>query len=424
VESKGNWTFQHPYRTVGMRLYNGIGRQLRRWGWRHRLSPRGILASASRWAGLSDWGDERFHEPLQILVDSLEDDARLNPLGRLLTKFNLTHFAANRLRVQHAIKSHPEILDQPVRRPVFVVGLPRTGTTLLHNLLCQHTGCRPLLLWEALQPAPNSRVYVGRKDRRQANARRLAGILQRWGAPGLRAVHPLDSTSPEECTFLLFNTFVTPAFFLNGSVRGYIDWLQGRGTELMRWAYEQYRHYLQLLQGRGSVGHWVLKSPVHSFGLEALLELFPDARVIQMHRDMSKVIPSACSLFAFSQGIYSDDVDCGRLGPELARLLRSHLLEPAMKARAQHPTQVFDVHYHSLVADPIGTVREIHQYFGLDMDDAMEQRMRQWLAENPSNKHGVHQYDLGQFGLSRVDVDRLFGDYQKQFAVLSEHVPT
>jgi hypothetical protein len=419
MKSSTPWTFQRPHRTLAMRLYNRIGGRLRRWGWRRRLSVPAVLESAARWAKLSDWGDEGFHEPLRVLIDSLEDDARLNSFGRLMTKFNLVHYAANRLRVRHALKLHPEIVDQPVRRPVFVVGLPRTGTTLLHNLLCQHTGCRPLLLWETLQPAPNA----SGKDRRRANAGRLAKIVQRWGAPQLRTIHPLDADRPDECTFMLFNTFVTPAFFLNGNVRGYIDYLQEHRRELLPGAYEQYRQYLQILQWGDPAGHWVLKSPAHSFGLEALLERFPDACVIQTHRDMNQVIPSACSLFAVSQGIYSDDVDCRRLGPDVARLLRTQLLEPAIKARAENPARVFDVPYRALVADPVGTVRDIYRHFRLEMDDAMEQRMRQWLVANPSNKHGTHQYDLEQFGLSRADVDRLFGDYQEQFATREKWVP-
>jgi hypothetical protein len=418
MKSSLSWTFQRPHRTLAMRLFNAIGRQLRRWGWRRRLSVDRILESAARWTKLSDWGDERFREPLQVLVESLEKDARLSPFGRLLTRLNLIHYAANRLRVQHAITAHPEILNQLVARPIFVVGLPRTGTTLLHNLLCQQSECRPLLFWEALQPAANAHG----KDRRPANARRLFNALTRWGAPQLRTVHPIDADGPEECTWMLFNTFVTPAFFLNGNVRGYLDWLRRRGRELLPWAYEQYRRYLQVLQWGQPRGHWVLKSPAHSFGLEALLQQFPDACVIQTHRDMGKVLPSACSLFAVSQGIYSDEVDCRRLGPEVAHLLRTHLLEPAMKARAEGPSRIFDVPFRSLVADPISTVHAIHRHFGLEADEAMEQRMHQWLAANPVNKNGLHQYDLEQFGLDRADVERLFGDYQEQFALAGERV--
>ena len=408
-------TFQSPYRTLGARVFNLLGRQLRRWGLRRRLAMSDILDAACRWTKLSDWGDERFHEPLRVLLESLEEDARLNPLGRLLVRLNCIHFAANRLRVRHFLKNHPEALAEPVRRPIFVVGLPRTGTTLLHNLLCQARDSRPLLLWQALQPAPDA----DQPDRRRKRARRLVTTLNYWSEPQLKTVHPLRADGPEECTFLLFNTFVTPAFFLYGDVRGYGEWLRGPGRALLPWVYEQYRTYLQIVQWGGAPGHWVLKSPAHSFGLEALRATFPDACVVRTHRDMNEVIPSACSLFAISHGIYSDEVNCRRLGPEISSLLSSQLLDRLGEDRAANPSGVFDVHYRSLVSDPIGVIRSIHTYFSLGSDDLMEERMRRWLAKNPANKHGAHRYDLEQFGLTRADVERTFGPYQSQLALTS-----
>jgi hypothetical protein len=417
MQSRKSRTFQQPHRTFAARVFNVVGRQLRRWGWRRRLSLTDILDSARRWTKLSDWGDERFQEPLGVLLESLEDDAQLNSLGRLLIRINCIHFVSNRLRVQRFLKDHPEVLAEPVRRPVFVVGLPRTGTTLLHNLLCQDRGGRPLLFWEALQPAPDSDGASVQRDRRRLNAQRFVTLVDHWGAPAMKTVHPLNAYGPEECTFMLFNTFVTPAFFLFGPVRGYIDWLHSRGRELLICCYEQFRNYLQVLQWRGDNAHWVLKSPAHSFGLEALLSVFPDARVVQTHRDMNKVAPSACSLFAITQGLYSDDVDPRRLGHEVLQLLGRDLLDRASNAKRRNPTRVFDIHYRSLVADPVGTVSSIYDFFGSDLDEGMEQRMSRWLAKNPVHKHGVHHYDLEQFGLTRADVDRAFGPYPEQVAI-------
>jgi hypothetical protein len=409
-------TFQRPYRTFGVRVFNAVGRQLRRWGWRRRLSLQDILDSARRWTRLSDWGDEGFQEPLRVLLESLEEDVQLNSAGRLLIRLNCIHFVSNWLRVRRLLKDHPEVLEEPVRRPIFVVGLPRTGTTLLHNLLCQDPGGRPLLLWEALQPAPDADVASGKRDRRRLNAQRFVTLVDRWGAPELKTVHPLNAHGPEECTYLLFNTFLTPAFFLYGPVRGYIEWLHGRGRELLTSCYEQFRTYLQVLQWRSASRYWVLKSPAHSFGLEALLSVFPDARVIQTHRDMNQVLPSACSLFAITQGLYSDDVDPRRLGLDVLQLLGRELLDRAHSAKMRHPTRVFDIPYASLVADPVCAVRSIYEFFGTGPEEGVEQRMRRWLAKNPAHKHGVHRYDLAQFGLTRADVESAFGPYQRQFA--------
>lgn len=411
MQSSISRTFERPYRTLGARVFNAVGRRFRRWGWCQRLSMEEILDAARRRTGLTDWGEERFLEPMRVLLASLEDEARLNSLGRLFLRLNFRHFICNRLWVRQYLKDHPEALAEPVSRPLFVVGLPRTGTTLLHNLLCQDPNRRAPLFWEVLQPAP----APDRRDRRPQMARRLVSFLDRWGAPQLKTVHALDADGPEECTCLFFNTFVNPAFFLFGDIPSYIAWLRELGRGLLPWAYEEYRIYLQVLQHQGRRAAWVLKSPVHAFALDALLQVFPDACVVQTHRDMNEVLPSACSLFAIMQGLYSDDVDSRRLGPAVAESLRMHLDSYADTARELDGSRVLDVPYRSLVADPVGTVRNIYHHFGLEMSEAMEQGMTRWLAENPANKHGIHRYDLEQFGLTRQDVERMFGLYQQQF---------
>jgi hypothetical protein len=179
---------------------------------------------------------------------------------------------------------------------------------------------------------------------------------------------------------------------------------------------------LQVLQNQGRSAPWILKSPAHSFGLEALLAVFPDACIVQTHRAMKQVVPSTCSLFAIMQGIYSDDVDCRRLGPEIARLL-GLLQESASADQKRFSTRMYQIHYRDLVADPLGTVRAIYRYFGLELREGMEQGMRNWLAKNPANKHGRHSYDLEQFGLTIQDLERIFVNYPEQFMISNQRVP-
>ena len=396
-------TFEKPYRTWGASAFNLLGRRLRHWGWKRPLTVQGLLDSAYRYTRLSDWGEERFHEPLRVLVQSLEEEAELTPLGRLFMKVNLRHFLANRLWVRQYVKQHPQALQEPLPRPLFVVGLPRTGTTLLYNLLCQDDSRRPLRLWEALQPAPNGDLAGGKRDVRRTKAQLFVHVINRWGAPTLRSVHPLDADEPEECTTLLLNTFISPAFSLLGNVPSYVAWMRGRGRELMPWVYEQYRTYLQVLQHQDRRAAWVLKSPAHSFALQALLTVFPDACVVRTNRDIKQVIPSACSLFAIVQGLYSDKVDCRRLGPEILREMND-LQQYVRQDADRNPERVFSVEYRSLVSDPIDAVTRIYRHFDLPLEERMEQRMREWLTRNPANKHGVHRYDLAQFGLTEEDV--------------------
>jgi len=415
--SPNGWTFEKPYRTWGAAALNLLGRQLRRCGWKRPLTFQGVLDSACRLTRLSDWGEEHFHEPLQVLVQSLEEEAELTPLGRLFVKGNLRHFAANRLWVRQYLKEHPQAQEEPLPRPVFVVGLPRTGTTLLYNLLCQDVSRRPLRFWEALQPAPSVRgqrsAGGGRKsDWRRTKARLVVQAIQRWGAPQLRSVHALDADGPEECTTLMLNTFVSPAFFLLGRIPSYLAWLRQRGRELLLGAYEQYRSYLQVLQHQDRMGAvarpavlpWLLKSPAHSFGLQALLTTFPDACVVLTQRDLKQVVPSTCSLFALMQGMYTDTVDCRRLGPEVLDLIRD-LQQGIQHALESSSPRLFSVAYPALVSDPLGVVRAIYRHFAWPLEGGVERRMRDWLAQNPADKHGAHKYDLKQFGLSAQEVD-------------------
>jgi len=422
MDRNGQRTFVRPHRPLAVKVINAIGRQLRRLGLGRPLSSDRILKAARRKAKLTDRGDPGFRERLHRLVDSFEQDANLNSIGRAVVRQLLIHFARNRLQIQHTLQTHPEILDQPLPRPLIVAGLPRTGTTLLHNLLCQDPHCRPLRFYEAFRPVPEVDADPGKPDPRIARSARLLEVLNRWSAPDMETVHAMSAEGPEECTLLLFNTFATPAFGLLGHIPRYMDWLRSRGAEDRVSDYEDYRRQLQLLQwaSGGASGHWALKAPIHLFALHALFTVLPDACVVQTHRDPCQVIPSACSLFAVMVGIFSDDVAPEQIGPEIARGTWRDLLEPAMTARAAHPGRVHDVHYRDLMNDPIGTVRSIYQYFGYEMAPVMEERMQRWLADNPVRKHGAHRYDLEQFGLSRDEMDALFEPYRKQFGIVAE----
>jgi hypothetical protein len=208
---------------------------------------------------------------------------------------------------------------------------------------------------------------------------------------------------------LLLNTFVSPAFLLLGNIPRYIAWLRGRGRQLLPWAYEQYRTYLQVVQHQGPRAGWVLKSPAHAFGLQALWGVLPDACVVLTNRDIKEVLPSTCSLFAIMQGLYSDQVDCRRIDPQYLELTAEiHYL--LRQDAEQKPDRVFDVEYRSLLSDPLDTVRAIYRYFDLALEDGMEERMRAWIATNPANKHGVHQYNLEQFGLTPQQVESLWDE--------------
>jgi hypothetical protein len=416
MQTRVGYTFDGQRHPFLMRSINRVGRFLWRFGLRRPLDVDEIMAKACRATGLSDWGDNGYREPLQVLLKSLDETANLTPAGKLGLRIYFTDVCCTRLRIIHSLKTHPEIREQPIVRPLIVVGLPRTGTTLLYNLLNQDHRYRPLLLWEAQQPAPLKPVRPGKLDPRIQLAHRFVRMMDRV-APQHRVVHELVAEGPEECTYLLCNTFLCPIYAGYGNVPAYDEYLSQRTESVLLRLYADYRQQLQLLQWQAPQAprQWVLKSPNHAWGLDALLTLFPDACVVQTHRNLAQVIPSYCSLVGHLHATFSDEVSYEQLGRRTVETLSQLFIKPILKARAAHPGRVFDVHYADLMKDPCGTVRAIYQFFGIEPEEGQEERIQHWLAEHPHNKHGAHRYTLEQFGLTAEKVESVFADYHAHF---------
>jgi hypothetical protein len=402
-----DWTFERPRRRPGIRVFNWLGRKARKRGWRHDLSVQEILDRARRQTGLEDWGEDYFLEPLRLLVEDFERRARLNSFGRWLVRQTLTGCVQNRLRVREYARIHPEAMQAPLRSPLIVVGMPRTGTTLLYNLLAQDPDARPLLGWESLWPAPMDPAG-DKKDKRAGIGRRAAQGVD-WLSPELRHIHPFHAEGPEECTWLMANTFVSPIYAMFGHVPSYQDWLWALDPADWARAYRDYADQLLVLQHQRNRGHWVLKSPVHFMSLQPLLDTLPEARVVVTDRDPREVVPSACSLFAVFRGISSDRVDRAELGEEiLDTLARGHARVEA--ARAAHPDRLMKVWFRDLVKDKPGTVRRIYDGFGQPLGAETVSRIERWIAESPHSPS--HRYGLEQFGLSEADVEARFGGHR------------
>lgn len=386
---------------------NALGRGLARIGVRPSLEEESLLRAARRVTRLSDFGDEEFRAPLRRLLQSYEEEAPLSPTGRLLKRIDLVDMLANRLRVQRVTTRRPEILEEPVRSPLIVTGLPRTGTTLLQRLLSLDPDARPLLTWEAMWPAPVSRRRTGREDTRIRHARRLVWMARRF-LPGIDRIHPLDPEGPEECTRLLDSSFRWGYFAVENRLPGYAAWLESEGPDVMVPAYRWYATQLQVLQSqRASAGRWVLKSPAHLGILPALLSVIPDARVVVTVRDPRETVASACSLFALLYGTTAADARTGRIGPGVAASLARDLTR-GLETAAREPEQVRVVRYEDLVDRPVETLREIHAGFGIPFPAALESAARAWLEANPQGRHGIHHYDLESYGLDEETVVRLF----------------
>ncbi len=310
------------------------------------------------------------------------------------------------------------------------MGLPRTGTTILLALLSQDPVHRPLLFWEGLDPVP-PKTGPDRRLQKARAAIRGFGYL----SPQYQSIHPMGADLPEECVLLFMPFFSTPQFDFQYRVPSYIDWLHTRG---MGDAYRRYRDQLQLLQlyGRSAPSgdampalpepgrapeRWLLKDPAHLLGLDHLVELFPDACIIQTHRDPCKSLPSNCSLYAHSRILFSDAVDAHEIGAYVAEGIWPRALDVALEAREHLPERsFFDLRYADFMQDPIGSMERIYRHFGLELTDSTKQAMAGYLARHPSSGDRVHSYSLEQFGLTPQGQRKRFEAYCDRFEIAKE----
>ena len=379
------------------------------------LDERSLLEAACRESGGHDFGGDEFREPLRILLQGYETEARLTLLGRIAARKDTVSLLANRLRLVEDRQRHPGIAEERIERPLFIVGLPRTGSTLLHHLLAQDPASRVARAWEVMSPSPPPERARYETDPRIAQAERQLRWLDLL-APDFKAIHPLGAQLALECIAIMGYSFLSPRFHTTYHVPTYQEWLERQD---LRPAYALHRRVLQHLQWRVPADRWVLKAPSHLWGFEALFATYPDALIVQTHRDPLTVLASVASLTAVLQGAFTDEVDLAEIGLEVTRRWATGL-ERAMQVRRSGavPAERFlDVNYHDLVADPLATIRRLYAHFDMPFGEEAERRMRLHLADYPKDKHGAHAYSLGAFGLDPGDLAHRFKGYCEHFEI-------
>jgi len=389
------------------------GRQLRRVPPLSEVNRVGTVddlrASASRRTGLTDFGGDEYADGLAVLLDSYAGEAGLTPLGAKMHRVFLRGALMARLLSEDAWRSHPEHAQVPVDRPVFVTGLPRTGTTALHRMLSADPGSQGLEMWLAQVPQPRPPRHTW-ADNPVFQVMQADFSRHHEEHPEFMGVHYMAADEVEECWQLLQQSMRSVSFETLAYVPGYSAWLRGQD-----WAgaYRRHRRNLQLIGLHDAGRRWVLKNPSHLFALDALLAAYPDALVIQTHRGPRTAIASACSLAAHaSEGwstVFTGEV-IGRTQLDLwARGLALFTAE-----RARHdPAHFYDVQYEDLVADPVGTVEAIYQHFGLPLSGAAADAIRALTdasARTRADGPG-HRYTLEAFGLTGEEVDERFANY-------------
>ena len=369
-----------------------------------------IIAKAQSATGLSDLGDPTMREGLDRLVAASNAEARLSAGGAERWEANLVGTLSNRLRVVDYVARHPEVTEQKVDRPLFVFGLPRTGTTLTINLLSADPARRCLMRWEALNSAPPAKAGEQRTDPRCVAEREKLAMSIKY-MPHIAAIHYEDADGPTECQYPMSLSFCSQIFESTVNVPSYRDWFMG--ADYLP-AFKFHKQVLQVLQSQNG-GRWVLKNPWHPLFLDALTSVYPDAQLVMTHRDPVEVVGSACSLLRHVRPIFSDTVDLREIAAQTIDTF-DHMIARQNAFRDKHGQDaIYDIQYSDQLRDPIGQMRKLYARFDEPFTPEAEAAMTRLLADNPQGKHGKHEYSLEKFGLTAEGVRRHFKDYYDRY---------
>lgn len=384
----------------------------------NRFEPDALIAQACDLAGSDDFGEpDGWRDNLALLADGLATEARLSDLGVEIAVMDIVNPLTHRLRITQWRKENPAIATAPVERPIFILGQPRTGTTILFDLLAQDPDLRPPLTWEvdAPWPVPQPDTYADdpRIAQTQANLDMSELIV-----PGLLTFHPMGALVGQECVRIWAAQFCSMIFSVQYRLPTYYRWLLHEADH--RNAYRYHRIFLQHLQS-GVSGQWLLKSPAHLWQLDALVAEYPDALIVQTHRDPLNVISSIAALTTYVRRLASDHTDIG----ECAQQSREEILvglERSMSIRDSGvltPGQIVDVQFADFIRDPFATIRELYTTLGRDLTPVAERRMRDFLAAHPGDGGGA-RYTWADTGLDADEVRDQVSAYQERFGVPTE----
>jgi len=376
-----------------------------------------MMREAEAATGLSDWGGEIFRRPLEVLISDLNTEAKLHDLGARRAYRRLSDTLRQRLLVTADRKRFPGVADEQVTAPIFVAGLPRSGTTFFHNVLSADPDNRSPATWEIMYPSPPPEEATYQSDPRIAQsqeAMQFEGFME----PQLQVVHPFEARRPEECNFLWELSLLTVNYMAWWNVPNYVELLYATDPILI---YEEEKKHLQHLQHRYRKSRWVLKTPAHNPWLAQLFTVFPDARIVQCHRDPAKIIASLSKNLAIWRAIFSDEVAPGAFG-QVELQAKGLAQVTRFRNESGYADRFFDAHYHAVQADPTAELKRAYGQFGVELTPAREAQIRAWLqADREGHAKGPrHTYALEDYQLDYAAIDRAMGEYIKTYAVQLE----
>ncbi|MDB5393330.1 MAG: hypothetical protein JWM91_836 [Rhodospirillales bacterium] len=384
------------------------------------LEPDELIATAKRATGFDDFGDERWREPFYILVKSLEEEAALNFFGRLMARNDVLNWLKALLGIHAAFKQNPEIADEVIDRPLIIAALPRSGSSILFELLSLDPDLGSPLQWEMMFPYPPPEAATYETDPRIDACQHL---ITQWGrvAPSFSAIHQMDARLPNECIFAQAACFTSEYFPSQFQVPSYIDFLATRAD--WEFSYSFHKKVLQVLQWHNPRKHWLLKAPSHMNYLPTIFKVFPDARVLFTHRDPVVAQASVINLMGTLFWIRSDKpmeikAFAGMLSPEAMAYGLNRSID-WLESGAIPRDQCLNSLYADLIGSPVEAVRKVYETAGMPFTEENAQRIRDYLTAKPQGKFGKHQYGMAD-AAETARLRQLFGRYQSYFGVPNE----
>ncbi|HVZ06955.1 sulfotransferase family protein [Rhodopila sp.] len=383
------------------------------------LQPDDLIAIARRQTRLSDFGDADFADPLRRLLASISAESSLSLVGRSATRWDTVRFLTNLLHIQADMARNPAITRTPIRKPIFITGLPRSGTTFLHRLMMADPGNRCPLVWETIFPSPAS----GPVSQRVSRVNRQLRAFE-WLAPQFRSLHPIDATSPQECSEITAHVFRSLRFDTTYNIPAYRAWLDADVARHVP-AYRFHRRFLQYLQHQEQAEHrWVLKCPEHLFALEAIRAVYPDARLIFVHRDPLKVLLSQSQLTQVLREPFNRNVDALSLGRlESTRWLDGTRRMMAAAEADDFAEPIHHIHHMDLISDPVATVEGAYRHFGMPFPAGVAAAIDRHVAARPKGGYGNNVYQFSDHGLDEQAERERFRPYMIRFGIVAEALP-
>ena len=364
--------------------------------------------------GLADFGEDSYREGLEILVRSADRDANFTAAGRAAFDAQLTGLLGNRLRVEYWYAQHPEIDEEAITAPLIGLGLPRTGSTALSCLLAEDPAVRCIRNWEAQSPCPPPETATEHSDPRIAEAEVFMARRNEL-FPRMKRMVPSTATSPTECQTFMGYDFKSQLFQASARIPGYVDWLNHEADLVPTYRYVM--RVLKLLQWRCPPRRWRLKNPAHSLFINALAQVFPDARFWMTHRDVGEVLPSVADLYGELHQAFTDEVDTRWLGEVTTSFCELSVRRMIAFRDGGGNHRFFDIHFQPFMADPFPILENLYCFLGEKLTDQARGNMANWRRDTPRDKHGEHRPNAAMFGMDPAALRERFGFYHDRFEV-------